>query len=244
MVNTSTKYRENITPRISVNQLAEYILASPTRRQTIIRNARYAPTFLVIRYKDAKQAISNYLSDDTRSPAPLAAAEQAQINLSKGSGTAFFLNDAALSAEAIKNFRIMMGPNVLKGLTFVKNTSKLPKLAIKGVDVSVNLDLVVHNNAKGLVGGAMIQTSKAVAAKGWREDHAKAVTSLIWKLANEHLCHLGKVDRKLCLSIDVFAQKTASAPPNYIRTLANIEASCAEIAMFWPHVSPPADFGV
>lgn len=244
MVNSSTKYRENIEPRISANQLAEYTLASPTRRQTIIRNARFAPTFLVIRYKDAKQAICDYLSDSTRSPAPLAAAEQWQRNCSEGVGTPFAQNDAALSAEAIANFRSMIGPNFLKGLTFTTNTSPMPKLEISGVDVSVNLDLVVHNTAKNLIGGAMIQTSKAVAAKGWREDHAKSVTSLVWMLSNQHLSDMGKVDRKLCLSIDVFAKKIAVAPTHYVRTLANIEASCAEIAMFWPHVSPPSDFQV
>lgn len=227
---------------MSANQLAEYTLASPTRRQTIIRNAKYAPTFLVIRYAAAKSAICSYLSDDTRSPHPLALAEQEQIEQSKGSGTPYAKNDAALSAEAIKNFRSMIGPNYLKGLTFTNNTNHLPRLPISGVDVSVNIDLVARNQAKGLVGGVLLQTSKAVASKGWREDHSKCVSSLVWMVANEHLQALGKIDRKLCMSIDVFARKTTSAPNHYKRILNNIEASCTEIAMFWPHVSPPSDF--
>ncbi len=228
---------------MSANQLAEYTLASPTRRQTIIRNAKFAPTFLVIRYVAAKSAICDYLADDTRSPHPLALAEQEQMNLSKGDGTPYAKNDAALSAEAIKNFRSMVGPNFLKGLTFTTNTNQLPKLPISGVDVSVNLDLVSRNQAKGLVGGVLLQTSKAVASKGWREDHSKCVSSLVWMLSSQHLSTLGTVDRKLCLSVDVFARKTTPAPNHYKRTLANIEASCAEIAMFWPHINPPSDFG-
>jgi len=227
---------------MSANQLAEYTLASPTRRQTIIRNAKYAPTFLVIRYGAAKSAICDYLSDDTRSPHPIALAEQEQINLSKGDGTAHAKNDAALSAEAIKNFRSMIGPNFMKGLTFAANTSQLPKLDISGVDVSVNIDLVARNQAKGLVGGVLLQTSKAVASKGWREDHSKCVSSLVWMFASKHLHALGKVDRNLCMSVDVFAKTTTKTPKHYKRTLSNIEASCSEIAMFWPHVSPPSDF--
>lgn len=227
---------------MSANQLAEYTLASPTRRQAIIRNAKYAPTFLVIRYGAAKSAICDYLSDDTRSPHPLALAEQEQINQSKGDGTAHAKNDAALSAEAIKNFRSMIGPNFMKGLTFTATTNQLPKLEISGVDVSVNIDLVARNQAKGLVGGVLLQTSKAVASKGWREDHSKCVSSLVWMLASKHLHTLGKVDRNLCMSVDVFAQKTTKAPTHYKRTLSNIEASCSEIAMFWQHINPPSDF--
>ncbi|SOC16844.1 hypothetical protein SAMN05877809_10910 [Rhodobacter sp. JA431] len=227
---------------MSANQLAEYTLASPTRRQTILRNAKYSPTFLVTRYGAAKSAICDYLADDTRQPSQLALAEQLQIDLSKSDGTAYSKNDAALSAEAISNFRGMIGPNFLKGLTFTVNTSQLPKLPIAGVDVSVNLDLVSRNIGKGRVGGVLLQTSKAVASKGWREDHSKCVSSLVWMLASKHLQSLGEVDRKLCLAIDVFAMKTTPAPSNYKRTLANIEASCAEIAMFWPHISPPSDF--
>lgn len=227
---------------MSANQLAEYTLASPTRRQAIIRNAKFSPTFLVIRYSAAKSAICDYLDDDTRSPRILASAEHEQIELSKSGGTAHAMNDAALSAEAINSFRQMISPNFLKGITFTRNTNNLPKLDISGVDVSVNLDLVSHRTAKGLVGGVMLQTSKAVASKGWREDHSKCVASLVWMLSNKHLNALGKVDRKLCLSIDVFAGKTTPAPNHYKRILSNIEASCAEIAMFWPHISPPSDF--
>ena len=227
---------------MSANQLAEYTLASPTRRQTIIRNAKFAPTFLVIRYGAAKCAICQYLKDDTRSPKPLAAAEQEQIEVSKGAGTAHARNDAALSAEAINGFRSMIGPNFLKGLTFQPVTNALPKLDISGVDVSVNLDLLCRNNAKDHVGGVLLQTSKAVAAKGWREEHSKCVSSLVWMLASKHLGEFGKVDRSLCLSIDVFARKVTRVPRHYKRILGNLQASCGEIAMFWPHVSPPADF--
>lgn len=227
---------------MSANQLAEYTLASPTRRQTIIRNAKYAPTFLVIRYGAAKAAICDFLSDDTRSPGNIAAAEQEQLNLSQTAPTPYARNDAALSAEAIESFRLMIGPNFLKGLTFTSATNYLPKLPISGVEVSVNLDLVSHNIARGSVGGVMLQTSKAVAAKGWREDHSKCVSSMVWMLSDKHLQGFGKVDRRQCLSLDVFARKTTPAPNHYKRILANIDASCAEIAMFWPHISPPSDF--
>lgn len=238
---TSQKYRVFSEPRISANQLAEYTLASPTRRQAILRNAKFAPTFLVIRYGAAKRAICDFLSDDTRSRRALLASQVEQETLSKSAATPFAQNDAALSAEAIRYFSEMMEANFLPGITFTANTSQLPKLPIFGVEVSVNLDLVARNRAKGLVGGAMIQTSKAVASKGWREEHSKCVASMVWMLSNQHLSSLGEVDRKLCMSIDVFAKKTTAAPSNYKRTLANVEAACMEIATLWHSVSPPSD---
>lgn len=227
---------------MSANQLAEYTLASPTRRQAIIRNAKFAPTFLVIRYTAAKAAICDYLANDLRPTGPLANAQTEQMLLSKGGGTSHAKNDAALSAEAIQNFRSMAGPNFMPGVTFTQNTSQLPKLMISGVEVSVNLDLISRNEPKGLVGGVMLQTSKAVASKGWREDHSKCVSSLVWMIARKHLAALGAVERRLCVCVDVFARKTTSAPTHYKRILRNIEASCGEIAMFWPHISPPPDF--
>lgn len=226
---------------MSANQLAEYTLASPTRRQAIIRNAKYAPTFLVMRYSAAKSAIGSFLTDDTRHLSILSDAQNEQLDISKGTGTSFTKNDAALSAEAIANFRSMAGDNLLKNYTFQANTGSSQKLEISNVLVSVNLDLLCFNLSKGGVGGVMIQTSKAVASKSWREDHAKCVASLVWMSANNSLSHHGDVDRKLCLAIDVFAKKVTQTPAHYKRILGNIDASCSEIAMFWPHITPPAD---
>jgi len=46
------------------NQLAEYTLASPSRRQAILRNAKYVPTFLVVRYSEARAVVVIYTPAD------------------------------------------------------------------------------------------------------------------------------------------------------------------------------------
>jgi len=244
MAKAQPKYRFNPEPRISANQLAEYVLASPTRRQSILRNAKFSPTFLVIRYAAAKDAICRYLSDDTRPLNTLINAEVDQIQLSKAGGTAFQQNDALLSAEAIKSF-IAARAGFQKALpyaTFAPNTQSLPKLVKAGVEISIRLDLVARNNGKGTVGGAILQLSKAVASKSWREDHSKVVAALVWLLASDHLTGLGTVDRKLCMAIDVFGGSAVTAPSNYKRVLNDLEAACGEIAALWPGISPPADY--
>lgn len=238
------RYRVNQEPRISANQLAEYVLASPTRRQSILKNAKFSPTFLVIRYQSAKDAICRHLADDTRNLGPLISAHAEQLELSKAGGSAFQANDALLSAEAIQAFMDMRGrlQKELPAASYRPNSQNLPKLECAGVDISIRLDLVSYNNAKETVGGVILQVSKAVAAKSWREEHSKIVAALVWLTANRHLSSLGKVDRKLCMALDVFTGKAVTAPANYKRILNDIEASCREIAALWPAISQPADF--
>ncbi len=237
------KYRLNPSPRISANQLAEYTLASPSRRQSILRNAKFAPTFLVIRYSEARKAICNFLADDSRPIAKLLETENAQTVKSQGGGSAFKKNDAMLSAEAIKEFRKILNGNKLpKTVVFEKPKGNFPKLDIGGVDISISLDLIAKNNGNGGVGGVLVQTSKAIAAKSWRADHSRSVASLVWMLSAQCLADVGKVDRKYCFSIDLFGQSVTSAPQTYKRRLNDIEASCSEISALWDSISPPSDF--
>jgi hypothetical protein len=198
---------------------------------------------LVIRYQAAKSAVCDFLSDDTRSRRTLDNARIEQLDLAKLALSDFAKNDAALCAEAIEAFQALASDNAtLKALTFVRSTSRLPSLNVSGVTVSINLDLVVRKQFKGLVGGAILQTSKGVASKNWREEHSKSVASLVWMLAERHLAALGAVDRKLCLAVDIFGGNVTPAPNNYRRRLNDIEAACVEIKTLWPHITPPAGF--
>ena len=237
------KYRLNPEPRISANQLAEYVLASPTRRQAILRNAKYAPTFLVIRYAAAREGIGRFLADDGRSPQPLITAQNELLQTAQDSSlSSFAQNDAALSAEAIKAFRAIPVAQKIPYATFTRNPDTLPKMNISGVEVSIRLDLIARDQGKGLIGGAIMQTSKAVASKSWRDEHSKLVASLVWMLSNKHLASLGSVDRKLCMSIDVFGGDIIVAPSSYKRKLNDVNASCVEIAALWPFITAPSDY--
>jgi hypothetical protein len=44
------KYGYNPDPRLSANQLAEYLTATPTRRKSIIREAKFPKKSVVARY--------------------------------------------------------------------------------------------------------------------------------------------------------------------------------------------------
>src|SRR5665647_1822012 len=63
MITIPKKPKPIKTPRISVNKLAEYMEANPMRRRRIVFDAKYPQKFIVIRYKDARDAIKQYLEN-------------------------------------------------------------------------------------------------------------------------------------------------------------------------------------
>jgi len=245
MLDHSDNYRIHHEPRISANQLAEYALASPSRRQAIMRNAKYAPIFLVVRYSEARASVCDFLTDPTRPIAKLHTAEAGLRSTAEQHTSKFKENDALLSAEAVRSFAQFCEPGQIpkqfSKLTFKPVVGSFPKLPICGVDVSVQIDLISSNIAKETCGGVMLQTSKAIAAKSWREEHAKYVSSLVWMSTSVHLTGHGVVDRALCYSLDLFAQKAVQAPKSYKTRVKDLEASCSEIAALWSNVQPPSD---
>lgn len=246
MLETSENYRIHPDPRISANQLAEYALASPSRRQAILRNAKYAPVFLVVRYNNARSSVCDYLTDGTRPVATLHKAE-ADLKASAGSlGSRFKENDALLSAEAIASFASFTSnktqyPKAFSKLTFAHVTGQMPKLPMSGVEVSVQIDLVSKNVAKETCGGVLLQTSKAISAKSWREEHSLYAASLIWMASSEFLKGYGSVDPNLCYAVDLFGKKATKAPKSYKTRVKNLEAACGEIAAMWGTIEPPSD---
>lgn len=164
--------------------------------------------------------------------------------IANGDASTFKMNDAQLCIEAINSFSAISGNKELSAITFQPTQARLPNLQIEGVDVSINPDLISYR-AKPLgqcVGGVMFQTSKAVAAANWRADHSRNVSTLLWLLAERHLSALGEIDRKLCLTIDVFGKTITPAPANYKRKINDLEAACAEISALWDRIPVPQDF--
>lgn len=228
---------------MSANQLAEYLLAAPARRQTILRNAKYAPAVLVIRYQAAKDAMKSFLADEVRNKRILSDAIVDLAEVEKTAQTDFRKNDAQLCAEAVKVFQNISDNKILNVLSF-REATNLPPLSIGGVNVSVRLDLASYKPHKDgeRVGGLIFQTSKAVSAANWRAEHSRNVSTLIWLLVEKHLASLGTPDRQMCLTVDVFGKTVTPAPTSFKRKLNDFEAACGEISALWDRVPPPADF--
>ena len=234
------KYKHNAKPTISANQLAEYLLASPAKRQTIIRNAKFPPVAIVTRYKKAKEAIGNFLADDARNKRILYDIEASLKETEQSSKGSWERDDARLSIEVLQHFCSFIGNNALAAIRFSKPNGK-SNLSINDVSIKISLNLLAHSSSKSgdRVGGLILQTSKTITSASVREEHGRNVATLIWLLVNEKYNSLGEPDKKICIALDVFGKNMWTTPTSYKRRTNDINAACTEIKMFWDVIPAP-----
>ena len=241
-----SKYVLNPNPRLSANQLSEYLTASPTRRKTIVRDAKFPKRAVVARYDLAKSAMARFLCDPMRSQAIFVdAIADLHTRESKDGASDWIKEDCRLSVEAIDAFR---KPYNKMGLGKVDCRAVLPgqpKLIVSGVDVSVAMDVTTHRpNKQGedCVGGIILMLSKSEASTSARMDRCRTSAVLAVLFAEAHLTHAGKPDPKICFALDVFNGKLIPAPNTYKKKEDNITESCEEVALRWPTMAPPPDY--
>lgn len=235
------KYAYNPEPRLSANQLSEYLTASPGRRKSIVKAAKFPKTVVVAHYDGAWKAIPKFLCDNARPISHLTGAMvELQSKADNPTQKPWVKDDSRLSIEAISTFQ--KGYNKL-GLSAVECravTGSLPKLVINGVEISVRLDMTVHK--KDRVGGAVLLFSKSEGSAKERGDRGRNSAVLAFLFAKNYLTHLGEIDRKLCLSVDVFGGKSYACPDTFMRKIGNMEDSCEEVVLRWPTITPPDDY--
>jgi hypothetical protein len=246
MATPSRKYGYNPEPRLSANQLAEYLKASSTRRKSIVREAKFPKVAVVTRYRYARQGITKYLCDDTRSIGKLFESMADLKSRSESpAATPWQKEDFLLSSEAVAGFQKAL--NSLKVIKFdcIDALPNQPKLDVSGVDISVSADVfTVRDDKEGTrrVGAVILLFSKSEASAKGREELCRVSALLAAQFAGKHLGHLGTVDPKMCAAIDVFSGKSHEAPTSYIKALENIGNACEEVRLRWAVTAPPADY--
>ncbi len=246
MSDSKPKYGYNAEPRLSANQLADYLNATPPRRKSIIREAKYPKTSVVARYSGAREGLATYLCDAGRSPATLTKAIiKLQEKESKFSATDWTKQDCNLSVEAIQTFQKSYNSLGLSKIDCKPIVTKQPKLSIEGVDVSVALDATTHRLGKSgqkCVGGLILLFAKSDASTKSREARCRTSAVLAALFAEQHLAYLGEPDSKICFALDVFGGRIFPAPSMYPTKLEHMKASCEEVALRWPTIDPPSDY--
>ncbi len=246
MAPSKKKYGLNPEPRLSANQLAEYLIASPTRRKSIVKEAKFPKTLLVARYDAARTGVSNFLADPMRKIAILVEALDAlKERENKAAATTWVKDDCRLSAEAIKAFQKLYGNLGLGKLDCKSVVTKQPKLSFNNVEISVSLDITTHcpkNGGGDSVGGIIILLSKTEQSTSARIERCKTSAVLAAMFAGEHLGYLGTPDPKICFALDIFGGRLVKAPATYKMKADNIAESCEEVALRWPGTLPPDDY--
>ena len=255
----NNNYRVVEEPRISANELARFIVATPVSQEGIIRNAHWQPKIMTFRYREARRSISKYLADPfskyladpLRKAAHFDQAIRALNEKTRNSDKPRVVLDAEASIEVIDSFQ--QGYNVygFGSYKFVRPPSRIPHLLIDGVDVSVNLDLLVtgrDDNHQPLVGGLIMRFSKSddsqtEAAKSRRADIARYASVLVYMQLHEHFHTRGIPETSLCFSLHVHRKELFHAPRDHLNRTNNIHAACRRISEMWDRVPPPAGLG-
>jgi hypothetical protein len=170
-------------PRISVNDLALFMVSSDTARMGIVRRARYPQLPPIIRYRDARFAICQYLSDRRRAVNPLVEAEKMfQQRADDPSMSALRQDDARHSIEVLHAIQAMA--NQLAGLDFHAAPQSQPSLMLGDVEISVRADLLVHSSSRGKdqIGAAILRMTQddadSESARSRRQDMGFYVATL------------------------------------------------------------------
>jgi hypothetical protein len=248
MATSTPKYRYNPKPRLSANQLSDYLSASSTRRKRIIQDAKFPRTILVARYGAARDVIGNYLCDIARPTGKLVDGISALKAESEKTDSQWTKQDSLLSIEAIEAFhsaytKNQMGVRKIECRSIIGNTQ--PHLLIEGTKVSVSLNATTHMKDKDgtqRVGGLVLLFSKSETELAARAERCRNAAVLAYFFALNFLDYAGKADPKLCFALDVFGGKAYPAPNAYKQRLGQINTSCEEIAVRWPTVKPPSDY--
>jgi hypothetical protein len=243
---SKSKYRYNADPRLTANQLSEYLKASPTRRKQIIKGAKFPKAAIVAQYKIARDSLSKFICDSARDHTILVSAHEKLLEReAKTNATDWVKDDSRRSIEAIQAFQKNANAMGIQKLDCKSIATSQPNLQIAGVDISVTLDATTHRLNKGedMVGGVIFLFSKAddATAKA-RQERCKIAAVLALLFTQKHLLYSGKADHKLCYSIDVLAGRAHQAPATYKTILDHINDSCEEVALRWPGIAPPEDY--
>lgn len=219
------------SPRMSVNALAQYLSASATQRETILRNQKYPPDYRTIWYKEATAAVVRYLLDSERDEEILV---RTIDRLYATGSTEHEQKRLKSNAEALEGFLRGHDDIVFDSLS-IERGPKSAMISIEGVSVSVRPEVSLKGSYRGnrVQGGIRLYFSKS---QPLTDDSAGAIGALVYRSIDESVSRSVSVSRRHCQVIDVYAGEVFPAPTAIVRRMRDLEAACREIALRWPTI--------
>lgn len=228
-------------PRLSANDFALYMVSSDTARLGILRRAKYPQTPPLIRYRDVRGPVCQYLADPLRNLNVLVAAEQMfRQRIEDPASSPLMRDDAVHSIEVIAAVQRMR--NQLAGFDFIGAPANQGRLVVNGVEISVRADLLVHGSARGIdqIGAAVLRMTAAEAANETAIERRRNMGLYVATLARRHVDENIQTNRqpqnRLCMSIDIQHGEVFQAPNANTRRMNDIESACVAIAAVWPRL--------
>lgn len=215
------------------------MVSSDTARMGILRRAKNPLAPPIIRYRDVRASICNYLSDPVRALRHLTDAEEMfQQRIDDPATGGLQRDDARLSIEVLHALQRMR--NQLAEFDFQPAPRDQPKLHINGVEVSVRADCLVHGETRReeQIGAAVLRMTvddaNTDAARERRREMGLYVATLGRMHVEQNIRSNRSPANRLCLSIDVQHGEVFAAPNASARRVSDIENVCLVIAALWP----------
>jgi hypothetical protein len=240
---TNFTHKYNPNPRLSASQVSEYLSANATSRRRIITEAKYPPTFLTVRYDDAREAMCGHLTNGKGKDVLGDALEGLKRKMSVVDITDWKKSNHRLCGEAIEAYRAYEKALGMSKVTFIIPNIGNSKLKISGVNVSVSLDLMTEvSDAKGgtTVGGTILCLWKTRAAD--IPSRCQAMAMLASEVVKQFLKANQVCDPRMCMAVDIFGGKVYRGRAQQKMLFKTVENSCGEIATIWPSIEPPANY--
>lgn len=220
---TAPNQRTNFTPTMSATMLAKYLTATPQARQTTLKNAKYPPDVLALRYQPAKAAARKYLLSGCKQNVIDDAIVGQKARL-QTANTDWKRDDARQSASVTS-----MLPAVCQKIpgTFQKFPSA-PKLNINNVDVSVTTEVLILQGNQ--CGGTLFTFSQTI-----NQPIMECIATLIYM----RLSGMGlntPVAQSLCVAVNVRNQTVISAAQSNPSLTNQCAAACSHITQVWGQI--------
>lgn len=231
----------NETPQVSINQLANYLVASPAQRRRIIRDAKYPAAFRVNWYDLARRPICAFIAGGLTDEGPLTTEATRLYSLT--GATAYEDARNRTNAEALEAFPECCEEIDLAGMTVQAGPNDCPKLVIHGISISVRPEFLLcgQHRGQGCAGALKLYFSKD---DRLTEDTALYITCVLMRYVQNHCQPTNHITRHAnCQVVDVFGKQVYSAPRSTTRRFQDIDAACQELALLWPTVEPPPGHG-
>lgn len=214
------------------------MVLSDTARIGILRRAKESVTPPRVRYSDARRATKAFLTSPARDQGIIYAAMDAmEQRTDDPSESAFRQDDAQKSMDALNS--LMRLRNQLGGYDFVPAPARPAKLNISGVEVSVNVDVLVYGASRGVeqIGGALFRYTRSDeesdTAAARRHERGLYAATLVYMQIAQNLAGNRMPLNRLCMAVDVQSEDIHIAPRNFARRRSDIENACFVIAGIW-----------
>lgn len=224
-------------PRISANQLAQYMVSDAAKRESIVENARKVMAVRVANYNHARDLVprchdANGLNTDLLN----AGIERLQANPGNDD---FDRTCLTLSIRSLRRMAPIIGDIDCAGNRIGRPQRGFEHLLIEGVRLSIQPEIVFSFNYRGGVryGGVLCNfasgASSSLARESGRYTAGHYAAFFMFQLLALKYAGNGGPRYQNCSVVDVYRDTIHTAPTSGVTMLRNVEAACRAIARQW-----------